>query len=237
MILVPSKRLTDTHLSNPPRQTFITAGIICFSVEPYTRNVYVLLGRETRFDQMDSDDGLWCDFGGKINPGESIDGAAAREFSEESLCTIQLSKDKLHHFKGYKDRIKKMIQDERYFLKIAIILPPRNDDVEYIKVYYLKEVRWQPDVGSKFARIRSQLLENIPYSLRNHPAIKLHEISKEVSVNQHFLEKHAIHWWRIDRLVEVVRNNGVYKHHRFRRSFLPALRTVVSTLCDYYFPR
>ncbi len=229
---VNSRHLTDTLLADPPGQTFITGGILCFSVEPKTQNIYVLLGRETCFEQMDSSQGSWCDFGGKIDASESAISGAAREFSEESLCTVKMFFKQEHTYTHYIDTIKQMLQDENYFLKISIILP-QKDGSEHVRVYYLKEIPWQPDIEEKFSEIRSKLRtvesNGVPCSLRNHPAIK-----EDNTVNRHFLEKHSIGWWSIDRLAEVVRNRGKYKHHRFRRSFLPILRLIVHKLQNFY---
>jgi hypothetical protein len=228
-----TRHLTDTLLSDPPGQTVITGGIMCFSVEPITQNIYILLGRETCFEKMDSPHGTWCDFGGKINENESAISGAAREFSEESLCIVRMSDKYEHTYTDYIDRIKNMLQDENYFMKISIILPQRNG-VENARVYYIKEIPWQPDIEGKFDVVRRKLSDvhhsGVPFSLRNHPSVM-----EDQQVNRHFLEKHSISWWSIDRLSEVVRNRGKYKNQQFRRSFLPILRLVVHKLQDFYY--
>jgi len=187
---------------------------------------------------MNSTQGKWCDFGGKINPGESVLGCSAREFAEESLCVIKMTNETTHSYAGYIDRVKQMLRDDKYFLKISIILPPRRaEGVEYVRAYFLKEVPWQPNVETKFMLMRSRLMEdvkNIPFSLRNHPSVCTDKRTGECTVDRHFLEKQAINWWSIDRLSEVIRNRGRFKQHRFRRSFLPVLKIVVATLHDFY---
>jgi hypothetical protein len=234
-IVAQGIQIANTNLSEPPTHTCITGGMMCFSVEPKTQNIYILLGRETCFEQMNSTQGQWCDFGGKIHPGESVVGGAAREFAEESLCVVQLEQ-KYHAYAGYIERVQKMLQDEKYFLKISIILP-QKDGIEHARVYYLKEVSWQPNVENKFVSTRAQLAEKegkLPFSLRNHPSVSYDAETGNSKVDRHFLEKQSIAWWSVDRLSEVVRNNGKYKQHRFRKSFLPVLKIVVKTLCDFY---
>ena len=229
---VNSRHLVDTRLVDPPGQTFVTGGILCVSVEHRTQNIYVLLGRETCFQEMDSSHGMWCDFGGKLDVNESVISGTAREFSEESLCLVGMCSNQKHTYTHYIDTIKRMLYCENYFLKISIILP-QIDGSEHVRVYYIKEIPWQPDIVEKFSQIRSKLLEvetnGVPFSLRTHPAITEYH-----KVNRHFLEKHSIRWWSIDRLIQVVRNHGRYKNHRFRRSFLPILRLLVYKLQDCY---
>jgi hypothetical protein len=227
LIQVASRHLTDTLLANNPGQQVITGGVICFSTEPKTQNMYVLLGRETCFENMESRDGKWCDFGGKINPHESAVSGAAREFSEESLCVVQLS-NKKNYYDNYISYVKTMLQEENYYMKISII----HTD-QHVRVYYLKEIPWQPDIEQKFAYTRDRLLSvhkgtiPLPFSLRRHPALK------DNTVDLHFLEKHTIAWWSVERLAEVIKNQGRFRRQRFRKTFLPILRLVVQKLQNF----
>ena len=226
--LATSRHLTDTCLANALGQVPITGGIICFSVEPKTKNIYVLLGRETCFDRMDSHNGRWCDFGGKINCHESVISGAAREFAEESLCLVQLPAVKNKSYTKYMEQVKVMLLEEDYFMKMTFTV---NNQ---LRVYYLKEVPWQPEIEHRFAETREKLLSAtkdpnaLPFSLRHHPAVNKSEI------DLHFLEKQSVAWWSIDRLAEVVDNQGRFKRQKFRRLFLPILRSVVYNLQKLY---
>lgn len=223
VFLVMSRELTDTGLG-PGR----TGGIICFSVEPKTHNIFVLLGRETCFEQMDSSAGRWCDFGGKINHTESVQCGAAREFAEESLCLVELPVTKNRPYSKYMHQVERMLQEKDYFMKLSA----RAKDFD--RVYYLKEVPWQPEIEQKFKEIRDKLLSasrnpgTLPFSLRHHPAVR------DLSVDRHFLEKQSIAWWSLDRLAEVVKNQGKFKRQKFRRVFLPVLTQIVQHLQQFY---
>lgn len=223
VILVTSRSLGDTFT-----MTTRTGGIICFSVEPKTHNIFVLLGRETCFEQMDSSAGRWCDFGGKINLNETVIGGAAREFAEESLCVVDLPVTKNHPYSKYVEQVKKMLQEKDYFMKLSA--KAKDHD----RVYYLKEVPWQPEIEHKFAETRVKLLSasrnpnHLPFSLRHHPAVR------DLEIDRHFLEKQSIAWWSLDRLAEVVKNQGKFKRQRFRRVFVPVLTQVVQELQQFY---
>ncbi len=215
-------RLSDTMLANPPKCTPITAGIICFSQAPVTNTIFLLLGLETK-------QRLWCDFGGRINPGESVEGAAAREFCEESLCIIDMSPERVA-FSEYLGHAKQMLLKRDYFLKLNIV-HNTVDDVDQSRVYYLKHVPWQPDIKQKFARLHANLMtQNISCS---HPAIL--ETSPSYILDEHWLEKTKIKWWSLDRLKDVLKNRGKYKKHRFRQSFLRVLNLVLDKLEECQF--
>jgi 8-oxo-dGTP pyrophosphatase MutT (NUDIX family) len=202
-----------------------TAGVVCFSIDPRSHKVYLLLGRETVFRDLLSTAGVWCDFGGKINTGESVEDAAAREFSEESMCVVRL-------FESDKSVL------GEYYMKISIILPPTNG-VEHVRVYFVKEVPWQENVQHDFQQTREQLLRiktgqsGIHEKMTRHPAVIRHGV-----IDSHFIEKVEIKWWGLDQLKCIIRNNvHGFKQDRFRRSFLPALRIIVKTLGSHVHDR
>lgn len=218
------------------KMKFLTAGIVCYSVEPKTQNIYVLLGQETCFYNLSLDRGVWCDFGGKIDPGEDILDAAAREFSEESLCTIKLFGSKQHIMSSdYIKEVRQMLANEDYFLKVSVILPP-EDIRERVKVYFLKEIPWQPNLPQRFNKTRDlflNVLDNsnhtIPYYARHHPGLDF--VSKgKVLANKHFIEKFAVQWWSLERLREVLHYKRQFKNIRFRTSFIPVLKIIIKQL-------
>ena len=133
-----SVRLTATMLHAPPRTIPMTAGVVCFAVEPASGQPHLLLGRETCFDDMDSEDGPWCDFGGRIQPGESVLHAAAREFAEESMCTVDTPCGLLDA-----GHLQKLLRASRYHLRLEVFVP-RRDYMVHVRTYFLVQVPWQP---------------------------------------------------------------------------------------------
>lgn len=204
-----------------------TAGVICFSVEPVTKSIYVLLGKESCFegDQVtDSITGKWCDFGGRLKNTEIAEEGAAREFAEESLGVIKLEEDS-KKTSTYLENVVTMFEKKKYYAKL-IIESKHNQ-----KVYFLKQIQWQPNVENHFNNLRYSIM-NKDYPKKNreaHPAF-----GTDSTLNMDYLEKVCIRWWSIDRLTEVIRKRGCYKHEGFRKSFLPALSVILTTLRGMY---
>jgi ADP-ribose pyrophosphatase YjhB (NUDIX family) len=218
-----SVALSSTKLASPPCCTPITAGIICFSVAPSTKNIFLLLGLEDKQKQ-------WADFGGAINPGESVEFAAAREFSEESLCAIDLSSSRVP-FEDYEETIRKTLYDGNYFMRLDLV-HNTVDNVDNIRVYYIIQIPWSPYVKSRFADVRDRLLGRLELDDETnlHPAIKSREPLK---VDEHWLEKSQIKWWSVERLKGVLKNNGKFRDSRFRQSFLRVLDVILTQLDDF----
>ena len=91
--------LKSTRFYNSEESLIVcsSAGIVCFAVEPKTNNIFILLGKESHMG------GVWCSFSGKPNLGETIEKAAAREFSEESMGCIQISTNKKKNYQQTKN--------------------------------------------------------------------------------------------------------------------------------------
>lgn len=211
--------LATSRLSDRPNQRVISGGVICFSVEPTTQNIYVLLGREVSFE---NEPGVWCDFGGKLKPTESALRGAAREFAEESLGVIRLDRQSNGPSSDPIAEVTDVLARQEYFIRISIFTQKNRK----VRVYFLKEIPWQPDIATKFANVRTALEEN---RWPNHPA----RATADGTLNPHWMEKQCLRWWSLDRLIEVLQKRGRFKHHRFRRSFLPALRVVVGKLAEF----
>ena len=214
-MFVHNTKLQSTKLADPALCVQFTAGVICFSVAPVTGNIFLLLGLEDKQN-------LYCDFGGSINPSESPEGAAAREFCEESLCVINISLPV--SFPEYECSIKKMLQSRNYLAKLEI-LQNTVDGIDQVRVYYIKQIPWQPCVKKSFQATKEQLLNGCII----HPAVLTGKDDIK-HVDDHWLEKKKIKYWSLDRLRDVLKNNGKYKQHRFRKTFLPALAIVIKHL-------
>ena len=180
----------------------------------------------------------WCGFGGGPNEGEFPEATAAREFSEETMGIIALSNNRpggdIHHDKLFENSVRHTLLAKDYFFRLNIHINSKTG--AGVKVFFVKQVPWQPDVCDKFKATRKSLLDIIdspykstrPFHLRHHPALR--QTSTRIFVNPHYLEKQSINWWSVDRLTEVIQNNGRFKHERFRRSFLPVLKLVLDIL-------
>lgn len=213
---------------------FLTAGMICVSVEPGTGQVYILLGQETRFYDMRNENGKWCDFGGTVEHGEDEMYAAAREFAEESMCVVQLFDTEVPLCTAeYISEVHRLLQNQDYLLKVSIVLPP-EDVEERVRLYYIKEVPWQPAVVARFAQTREVLLQwrdtpnttTLPEYMREHPGLTAQ------GINPHFIEKLRVQWWSISQLKEIVHNRGWYRNQQFRRGFLPVLKIIIAKLSN-----
>ena len=199
-----------------------TAGVICFSIEPKTKSIYVLLGKETCFEGekiTDSKNGKWCDFGGRLKSIETNELGAAREFTEESLGVISFTNLQPCGDNSYKDFITDMLEKRQYCLKLKLKTESNR------RIYFLKQIEWQPGVEQKFQRLRYNIINRIN---TNHPAFD------EGNLNKDYLEKYCIKWWSIDRLTEVIRKRGMYKNEACRKSFRPVLSILVPKLRTLY---
>jgi hypothetical protein len=218
-----SVALSATSLAMPPCYTPITAGIICFSIAPSTKNIFLLLGLEEKQNQ-------WCDFGGAIGIGESVEVAAAREFAEESLCVIDFERSAIP-FEEYEQTIRQSLLNGNYFMRLDVV-HNTIENVDNVRVYYLKEIPWCPYIKTRFAEVREQLLGNYEMEKETikHPAIQSFE---PLTIDEHWLEKSRIKWWSIERLKGVLKNNGKFKDSRFRQSFLRVLDIILTQLHDF----
>ena len=239
-----------------------TAGVICYSIEPRTGTIYLLLGKETG---KKGADGRWCDFGGYVKESETVVEAASREFSEECMCVINLDNDartfgshrsEIRHqrnvpFAHYVEYVKQMLSKEFYTFDIRIV----DDTIRWetgghervTRQYFLKRVPWQPNVREYFRCLRATLMRvqgldaaNIPNdhlvheSLRMHPAVTQCD-PQSFKVNPDYLEKQKIELWSLDRLDRVCQGLNRYKHHTFRAPFVAALRVIIERLRDIHF--
>lgn len=247
----------DSVLINTLQPT--TAGLVCYSIEPRTSTIYILLGKEIKRGMHR---GRWCDFGGHVEQGESLEKAAAREFSEESLCTIEMDVaqkycEKSHArsmpFAHYQSYVEDMLQKQQYTFKLKIVDDTlcwdSQQNQRVTRIYFIKRIPWQPNVVDYFRALRSTLMkmqymqiEGEPNAclaseeIRAHPALfpvrNGHLI--EYKVDASYLEKQQIEMWSMDRLEEVCENGHRYKQQFFRKSFVSALKIIIEKLRSTY---
>ena len=203
-----------------------TAGVIPVAVEPQTKNVYLLLGREVNYDNTVVDNGNWCDFGGHSLEDENILTTAAREFTEESLGVVRLDNaSPVCRARDYATRCEKILTDKQYLFYVHCQYP--GLDCLKMQYYYVLQVPWQADLPNQFQHTRKKLLttpKNV-YRSNPHPAL-----DQQQTVQPQYLEKQTVQWWSLDRLLQVVRGSGKYKHQKFRKSFQPGLQAVCEKL-------
>ena len=231
LLVLHGKQLQSTHLYGGELclLTCSSVGIICFAVEPKTQNIFILLGREAGIDPR-SPRGAWCSFAGHPDPGETAEETGAREFTEESLACVKIPNIASRDLLTYQDAVLSMLTRREYTCKIQTIT--KTKDHKHARIYFLKEVLWQPALGTEFGLMRSKLLslkesqtsDEAPLCVRKHPAVSL--ANGRIFVNTHYLEKQSVEWWSLDRLGDVARNRGRYKEQRFRKSFIPVLKTI-----------
>lgn len=222
---VPCQALRDTPLHYDFQ--VVRATLVCFSVAPSTRTCYMLLGQE-RHDRQ------WCDFGGQVEGEETSAETAAREFAEESLGVVRFS-DTLLDLRGsedvpamYIDALATELASHRFLVRLSL----KQNEEPGVRVFFLKEVPWQPDLSTRFQWMMTRLCSSPRWSA--HPALQSvreeesdaeeDEVRRpEIRLRPEWREKVSIEWWSFDRLKQVLRNDGHYKGERFRRCFLPIL--------------
>lgn len=170
--------------------------------------------------------GTWCDFGGKMNEGESDEAAACREFCEESMCVPYIGDQKKKDYSTYYETLLRKLEEKDYYRKICI-----ESSTNQYRVYYVIYIPWQPVASNRFQKARSQLMQ-----LQKRGTVCRGKFTHQPgilgngAVDPHYLEKCRIQWWSIERISDVIRSRGRFKENKFRRGFLPALEICVNEL-------
>jgi hypothetical protein len=241
ILILQGHSLSETFMYGSESELILrsSGGIICFAVEPKTQNIFLLLGREARFHDVNSSRGVWCAFTGSPEVGETAEETSAREFTEESMACIDIGRNKKWKAQEYQGMVLSMLNNADYFMKINVSMSGITD-AQTVRTYFVKEIPWQPHLSNDFRKTRTELLEirenpvvkKCPFRMRHHPAIRVS--THRVFVNPHFLEKQCIDWWSLDRLQDVLKSRGRYKLQRFRKTFLPVLDILISELQALY---
>ena len=231
MNLCPGVSLSDLGLTNSStddsggKRKNITSGVILYSLEPRTGCIYLLLGQEFTFRKGYTGHGAWCDFGGGIEEGETVERAAAREFTEESMGCLGAWEEEDHI-----DRVEQALQNGEYSFRFQVLMV--TDDQRFysakVRHYFLKQIPWNPRLPKRFHFLRTSLLDG--------SAPKGHQSTRaDGTTNRHYIEKNCVRYWSLERLEEVL-YNGKYRQNRFRKSFLPILQETIDILKECYAP-
>ena len=176
--------------------TFSGAALLLYAVEPITKEVYFLLGKERRVLLWQSGSETWTPFGGAKVENESVFEIAAREFVEETLGMVRyFENDQLPRTKY--DDIEKSLRNKEFTFRVNVI----HENIPKYSIF-LKEVPFDPYCQLRFHHARDVLLRanyhgNDPVKraeLLKHPAVS--ECSDGIlSVAQSFMEKKQIQYW------------------------------------------
>jgi hypothetical protein len=109
-------------------------------------NVYMVLGREQGSEKL-------CGFSGQMEPGETEEVAAAREFTEESLSILPLLGRDNHTFKTYRQDVQTDLEQGKYLLRCEI------DVGEFsTTTLFVKEFAFAPESPELFRIISDDLV-------------------------------------------------------------------------------
>ncbi len=140
---------------------FVGGCIVPVMFHPRTRLPLVLLAAETKRTRLGRCFNEWDAFGGKVEPEETVEYAAAREFMEESMGVIELEcmageRDDAHTV----DTIARCLTTRQYLARVDLSYLRKREPVPRFTVYSLFFVAatWDTEVPARFATLRKDLL-------------------------------------------------------------------------------
>jgi hypothetical protein len=125
-----------------------------------------------------------------------------------------------------------MLQNKDYLARFDEILTP-SANCDRHRVVFLREIKWQPNIPKLFKNFitaASLIMKGHGHSLKGfckHPCV-----TREGTINKHYMEKHQLKWWSIERLKDVVKHKGRHRNNVFRKSFLSMLMKIIEHLND-----
>jgi len=222
----------------------VGASIVAITKDPTYGNVYVYLGRERRYPIWNESE-TWSDFGGGVracpmtNTPESAETTAAREFWEETACTMHFESsvsfglNKPHPSHVVYDSFAAMhsaLIEHRYVMRINITQP---DGAEY--VCWVVETPWEPALPMRFAKLTRALRAKRDHDIDSPDIPAHHPAIINDRVNSCFIEKTSIALFSLPILARALeeRNAICRRHNRIeylRGTFAIRLRVVLSHL-------
>jgi len=140
---------------------FVGGCVVPVMFHPHTGLPLVLLAAEAKRTRLGRCYNEWDAFGGKVEPEETVEYAAAREFIEESMGVIELDcvggeLDGVHTV----DTIARCLTARQYLARVDLSYLRRRDAVPRLTVYSVFFVRavWDTEVPARFAALRRDLL-------------------------------------------------------------------------------
>ena len=211
-----------------------TAGVLPFADSPHDSMRYVLLGKEdcaTRWYPR-----RWADFGGAVKAGETVEQAAAREFTEETMgCVPWAEEDVPDSPRKTYDDIVASLEEGDYCAKTVIHARRRHSCT------FLKRVPWAPHAQALFSTLRGiadVVAEQPPTQLSNercwgHPALRCGVAPHGgfgVAVQPEWAEKRCIRLWSLPQLEAVLTHGGSLNGEPFRPAFVATLKVILPLL-------
>ena len=221
-------------------QRLVGASIVAITKDPTYGNVYVYLGRERRYPIW-SESETWSDFGGGVrycpitNMPESAETTAAREFWEETACTMHFESSSISHkptpvvYPSFSPMHSALVQ-HRYVMRINITQP---DGAEY--VCWVVEMPWEPALPMRFAKLTRALRAKREHDTDSTDIPAHHPAVVDNRVNSCFIEKTSIALFSLPILARALEeNNAICRRHNrveyLRGTFAARLRLVLSHL-------
>lgn len=132
----------------------IGASILCFSRTPDCL-LYFLLGKEA-YSPGYRDSNKYSDFGGAVEPGETAEECASREFFEETnhVITPFIHETPSRPVVPVRDvkALTRGLLNHTYYARVDFLFPKRCRVCQYTT--FLMEIPWIPNINSRLAHIR-----------------------------------------------------------------------------------
>jgi hypothetical protein len=108
-------------------QEVVSAGVLCYAYTETTHDIFFLLGKE-KSDPNWSQSNKWCDFGGSLQPQETEEQGAAREFVEESMGVVSLAMEDYGvimdstppSFFTQIDKVTRVLEEKKYTFRLSV---------------------------------------------------------------------------------------------------------------------
>ena len=209
----------------------LSSSVIPFAIEPHTQTIYMLLAQAESCSSTGRPHGSWGDLGGTCEPGETSEIAGAREFLEESLCTVCITGDRNVSTRVMQTMLEDTLCEGQYFMRLRLFYitqaSNKGDTCQcqrYCRDFYLKETTFDPTVERRFDAARRKMMDN---------ARELGQDRESCAVAPQLLEKVHLQWFSLDHLIDLLAGHGRHRHIHIQRRFMAPLRIFVKSLLQF----
>lgn len=210
----------------------LSSSVIPFAIEMHTQTLYMLLAQaETCNSASGRPQGSWGDLGGTCEPGETSEMTGAREFLEESLCTVCVTGDRNVSTRVMQTMLEDTLYEGKYFMRLRLFYTTHDSlqdgscrGPQYCRDFYLKETIFDPTVGGRFDTARRKMMDDARQAGQDHGSCP---------VAPQFLEKTHLQWFSFDHLIDLLAGHGRHRHIHIQRRFLAPLRIFVKSLLQF----
>ena len=204
----------------PEQDSFVVkgaaAGVLIYRI--FNQKIYVLLGAERRRPGFDAG-GLWCDFGGAVDPSVSAYVGACKEFIEESMGVFGTDTNTMEAF--MKEKTVCVVQS-MYGIKRPYILYIVRYDGDASKQIQQFDTRFK--IAMKVWTGETTDSSDLPSEAIKHNG----------KIRKNWVEKTTLQWFDFDNLCNGL-NNNVRKefsdtlNHKIVKSFFTSEKRNVNT--------